>query len=190
MVHFQKYIHHISYIVYFFPSRSVTECLSTGALFLLCTFLLPSAKYAADCDRSTVNSLIYIASQIETFSSKLAPKRRGQCSLGDAVRSTTSGWTQLARALLRNLTLESSAGGCHLVTWPLARLARRLQGRTSPLPWGSLSLLWRAPVLTKPPGCVAVVVHVRRRRILRTCKKLWPRLQKWKELRLKWQAAC
>ena len=90
MVHFQKCTHHISYIVYFFPSRSVTESLSTGALFLLCTFLLPSAKYAADCDRSTVNSLIYFAAQIEPFSSKLAPKRRGQCSLGDAVRSTTS----------------------------------------------------------------------------------------------------
>ena len=176
MVHFQNYIYHISYIIYpisyiiyFFPYRSVTESLSTGALFLLCTFHLPSAKYARDCDRSTVNSLIYFASQIKSFSSKLAPKRRGQCSLGDAVRSTTSAWTQLARALLRNLTLESSAGGCHLVTWPLARLARRLQGRTSPLPWGSLSLLWRAPVLTKPPGCVAVVVQVRRRRILWTC---------------------
>ena len=66
MVHFQKYmyvyIYPISYIIYFFPSRSVTESLSTGALFFLCTFLLPSAKYAADCDRSTVNSLIYFAS--------------------------------------------------------------------------------------------------------------------------------
>ena len=106
-------------------------------------------------------------------------KGGGECSLGDAVRSTTSGWTQLARALLRNLTLESSAGGCHLVTWPLARLARRLQGRTSPLPWGSLSLLWRAPVLTKPPGCVAVVVQVGRRRkqdfenLLKTLTSSW-----------------
>ena len=108
------------------------------------------------------------------------PQRgRGQCSLGGVVRSTTSGWTQLARAPLRNLTLESSAGGCHLVTWPLARLARRLQGRTSPLPWGSLSLLWRAPVLTKPPGCVAVVVQVGRRRkqdfenLLKTLTSSW-----------------
>ena len=106
-------------------------------------------------------------------------KGGGECSLGDAVRSTTSAWTQLARALLRNLTLESSAGGCHLVTWPLARLARRLQGRTSPLPWGSLSLLWRAPVLTKPPGCVAVVVQVGRRRkqdfenLLKTLTSSW-----------------